>query len=125
MNFPYGTVFKIQREYSTDEIFRNLKKIRDLGMNFVVIWPSVYWWEDKTNKNYPFDTGCKILEYAQKIGLSIIMELAGQITSLEYAPDYLMKEEYLVMDIEGHYTEFRDGYCPLKPESSGSKRAHT
>lgn len=82
-------------------------------MNYVVIWPSFFWWEDEGNSNYPFNTGMEILEFAERIGLKIIFELAGQLTSLEYMPDFLMKDEYLVMDIHGHYTEFRDGYCPL------------
>jgi beta-galactosidase len=104
-NFPYGTVLKIQREFSHNDIFLRLKKIKDLGMNTVVIWPAVFWWENKNLPNYPYNTGHEILRYAEEIGLKIIMELSGQITSLEYAPDSIMKEEYYTKTIEGHSKE--------------------
>lgn len=99
--FPYGAVFKVQREYALDEIFSNLKSMKDLGMNIVVIWPAVYWWEDKGLPNYPYNTGHEILKYAEKIGMKVIMELAGQITALEYVPDFVMKEEYYPITYEG------------------------
>ena len=101
-SFPYGTVLKIQREFSLEDIFSRLKQIRNLGMNTVVIWPSAFWWEDRSLPYYPFNTGREILKYAETLGLKIIMELSGQITSLEYAPDSIMKEEYYAITDEGH-----------------------
>lgn len=98
--FPYGTVLKIQREYALADVFASLKSIRDLGLNFVVLWPAVYWWEAKSPQ-YPYRTGCEILQFAEKIGLKLIMELAGQLTSLEYAPDFIMKDEYFMTDRNG------------------------
>lgn len=101
--FPYGTVLKIQREYSLPDIFDRMKRIQELGLNTIVIWPGVYWWEDRTNSNYPYQIGCDILAYAEELDLNIIMELAGQITALEYAPDFLMKDEYYATTREGHH----------------------
>ncbi|WP_127579601.1 hypothetical protein [Paenibacillus koleovorans] len=73
------------------------------GMNIAVIWPAVFWWENKAHAHYPFQTGIEILQYAEQIGMQVIMELAGQITALEYAPDYLMKEDYYTVKLDGTY----------------------
>ncbi|MDR1569262.1 MAG: beta-galactosidase [Oscillospiraceae bacterium] len=97
----YGTVFKVQREFTMDEIAWNLRNIADAGLNTVVIWPSVYWWEDRTKPGYPYNTGREILRIAQTLGLTVIMETAGQITALEYAPDFVMKPEYFPIQMDG------------------------
>lgn len=101
MNFSYGTVVKIQREQTETDIQKLLSDVRSTGMNTVVVWPAVYWWEDKTKPGYPYNTGRMILEYAHKIGLKIIMETAGQQTTLEYAPDFVMKQKYLPLKKNG------------------------
>jgi beta-galactosidase len=99
--FPYGAVLKVQREYSWADIAERLDRIKQLGLNTVVIWPAVYWWEDRSLPNYPYNTGHRILEYAAAIGLNIVMELAGQITTLEYLPDFVMKDEYFAVNFDG------------------------
>ena len=99
--FPFGAVYKVYREHSLEEIQKNLKAIRDLGMNFVVVWPAVFWWEDPALPDYPYHTGKEILRYAETIGLKVIMETAGQIACLEYAPDFVMKDEYLTVTRDG------------------------
>lgn len=58
-----------------------------LGMNTVVVWPAVYWWEPQ-GEHYPCQTGRDLLADAEEIGIGVIMELAGQITAMEYAPDF-------------------------------------
>lgn len=100
-HFYHGSVFKVTREDSIADIRRNLEMIADAGMNTVVIWPAWFWWEDKTEE-YPFATGKRILEMADDIGLQIVMELAGQLTAMEYAPDFMMKEEYYPVNADGH-----------------------
>lgn len=99
--FPYGTVYKVQREHSMEDIAVTLRQIKELGMNFVVIWPAVFWWEDKTLSGYPYHTGQEILKLAQTIGLRVVMETAGQVPSLEYAPDFRMKPEYFATGENG------------------------
>ncbi|GHT52083.1 hypothetical protein FACS1894106_0020 [Spirochaetia bacterium] len=99
-HFTYGAVLKIEREHTKEQIHEMLLAIKTSGMNTAVIWPAVYWWEAK-NGVYPYATGHDILKYAGEIGLDIIMELAGQITALEYAPDFLMKDEYYCVDQKG------------------------
>jgi beta-galactosidase GanA len=104
-SFPYGAVFKVQREHTREQIRHALDAMKKSGMNTVVIWPSVFWWEDRSLPKYPYDTGHFILQYAEEIGLKVIMELSGQITSLEYAPDFVMKEEYYAVKYDGTYTK--------------------
>lgn len=100
-NFRYGAVIKVQREHTEEKIFSAMDKMKAIGMNTVVIWPAVYWWEDKNSPNYPFGTGHAILRHAEEIGMKVVMELAGQIPCLEYAPDFKMKEEYFAIGEEG------------------------
>lgn len=111
-NYRYGSVMRLQRDHTREKIFSALDKMKDIGMNTVVIWPAVYWWEDKSLPNYPFDTGHAILQYAEKIGIKIVMELAGQLPCLEYLPDFKMKEEYIPIgeDGEKNYADTLYGY---------------
>ena len=99
--FPYGAVLKVQREFSLEVIKNKLNEMKQCGMNFVVIWPAQFWWENKANANYPFQTGIEILKHAEQIGMKVIMELAGQITALEYAPDFVMKEDFYAKKANG------------------------
>lgn len=99
--FNYGAVFKITREDSLFDIEQNLLQMKQSGFNTVVVWPAYFWWEEK-NPDYPFATGKKVLELAEKVGIKVVMELAGQLTSMEYAPDFLMKDEYYAIDENGH-----------------------
>jgi hypothetical protein len=108
--FHYGTVLKIQREHSDGDIVRYLTDIRDCGLNCVVVWPAVFWWEDRTAPDYPFRTGRMILAEAERLGLSVVMELAGQITSLEYVPDFVMRDEYLAVNRDGTYRRVAKPY---------------
>lgn len=108
--FRYGAVLKIQREFTLDTIYKHLSSMKQLGMNQVVVWPAVYWWEDRTNPDYPFHTGKKILEYAKSLDMQVIMEMEGQITCLEYAPDFLMRDEYYPVDVNGNKKNLGKNY---------------
>lgn len=99
--FHYGSVLKVTREDTLEDIENIFIKMKSSGFNTVVIWPAAFWWEDRSS-DYPFSTGKKILDIAEKYDLKIVMELAGQLTSMEYAPDFLMKEEYYPVDADGH-----------------------
>lgn len=100
-NFRLGTILKVQRDHTREKIFSAMDKMCEIGLNTVLIWPAVFWWEDKSLPGYPFATGHAILEYAEKIGLKVVLELAGQIPCLEYAPDFRVKEEHFPVDANG------------------------
>ena len=99
----YGAVLKIYREDTLPDIRANFETMKRLGMNTAVIWPSVYYWEKKT-ADYPYRTGKQILQMAQEIGIQIVMETAGQLVSLEYMPDFRMKDEYYCTTKDGNIT---------------------
>lgn len=99
--FNHGTVLKLTREDNEESIRLNFSQMRQCGLDTVVVWPAAFWWEEKT-ENYPFATGKKVLELAEEYGLKIIMELAGQLTVMEYIPDFLMKPEYNPIDENGN-----------------------
>ncbi len=91
--YLYGSVYKVTREDTPKQIECDFEMMRASGMDTVVIWPPVYYWEEKT-ADYPFATGKKILQIAEKVGIKVIIELAGQLSVFEYIPDSEMKEEY-------------------------------
>lgn len=99
--FLYGSVFKVTREDTFPQIERNFRQMREYGLETVVVWPSSFFWEERTEE-YPFHTGKEILRIAEQTGLRVIMELAGQLSVFEYIPDFQMKEEYYAVDVEGH-----------------------
>lgn len=100
-NFSYGSVLKLTRRDTIADIEKRFSLMRDCGMDTVVVWPSSFWWEEKES-DYPFATGKKLLASAEKFGIKVIMELAGQLSVFEYIPDFLMKKEYHPTTPEGH-----------------------
>ena len=107
--FVYGAVLKVEREHTRQELRAMLQAMHDAGLNNVVVWPAVYWWEPQ-GEHYPYQTGRDLLADAGEIGLQVVMELAGQITALEYVPDFLMKEDYFCVDRRGVRDEGSLGY---------------
>lgn len=111
--YPYGAVLKVQREDSRGDLRHHLERMRDVGCTIVVVWPAVYWWEDPLEAGYPYQTGHYLLRTAGELGLDVIMELGGQITSLEYAPDFKMSKDLLVQDMHGHPVELDWSYYAI------------
>lgn len=109
--FNFGSVLKVTKEDTLADIEQNFILMKECGHNTCVIWPAAFWWEEKTEL-YPFATGVKILELAEKVGLNIVMELAGQLTVWEAIPDFQMKNEYLPVDENGNtlYGQSSYGY---------------
>ncbi len=99
--FLYGAVIKLTREDSLADIERHFQKMKQAGFDTAVVWPSAFWWEEK-KEGYPFNTGKAVLAIAERIGLKIIMELAGQLPMMEYIPDFQMKDAYYCVDENGH-----------------------
>lgn len=99
-DFLHGSVLKLTREDTENDIKNCFITMKENGLDTVVIWPSSFWWEEK-KEGYPFNTGRKVLELAEAYGIKVIMELAGQLTIMEYIPDFLMKPEYLPTDENG------------------------
>lgn len=99
-DFLYGSVLKLTRHDTEESIEKHFSLMRECGMDTVVVWPSAFWWEEKS-EDYPFATGKKLLLLAEKFGIKVIMELAGQLSTSEYIPDFLMKKEYHPTKLDG------------------------
>ncbi len=108
-SYPFGSVLKVTRDDTPEALDAHLALMKQYGHNTVVIWPAAFYWEEKT-PDYPFATGKLILRLAQKHGLSVIMELAGQITVFEAIPDFRMKDEYLPVDRNGNLIHSQSSY---------------
>lgn len=108
-HFYHGAVLKLTREDTAETIEKNFELMRGCGLDTVVIWPACFWWEEK-REGYPFNTGREVLTLAEKHGLKIIMELAGQLTTMEYIPDFLMKPEYLPTRPSGEMIKDQSAY---------------
>ena len=100
-SFLYGAVIKLTRQDTIEDIKRNFKQMREAGLDTAVVWPAAFWWEEK-REGYPFNTGKEVLKIAEECGLRIVMELAGQLPQFEYIPDFQMKDEYYMVDNDGH-----------------------
>lgn len=98
--YRHGAVFKVCREDTEETIKENLSQMKRAGFNTVVVWPAAFWWEEK-KEGYPYNTGRYILKIAEELQIDVIMELAGQITCMEYMPDFLMKDEYFARKSDG------------------------
>ena len=70
----YGSVLKVTRQDTIEDIKNTFLKMKECGHNTVVIWPAAFWWEEKSDI-YPFATGVEILQVAKDCGINIIMEL--------------------------------------------------
>lgn len=99
--FFYGAVIKLTREDTLEDIEKNFIQMKEAGFNTAVVWPAAFWWEEK-REGYPFNTGKALLKLAEKHDMKIIMELAGQLTVMEYIPDFKMKDEYYPIDVNEH-----------------------
>ena len=53
--FLYGSVFKVTREDTFPQIERNFRQMREYGLETVVVWPSSFFWEERTD-DYTFHT---------------------------------------------------------------------
>ena len=100
-SFLYGAVIKLTREDTLSDIERNFIQMKESGLDTVVVWPASFWWEEK-KEGYPFNTGKALLKIAERVGLGVIMELAGQLPMMEYIPDFRMKDEYYCVDENGN-----------------------
>ena len=63
-DFKYGSVLKLTRYDTKQTIEAALSKMRDCGMNTVVVWPAAFYWEEQ-REGYPFNTGRLVLELAE------------------------------------------------------------
>ncbi len=84
---PYGTVYLVDPELAPEERRRDLETIQGLGFNTVVIWPPVSRWEADPPGDVAFDSVDEVMDACAELGLRAILELQGQNTSWQEAPE--------------------------------------
>ncbi|MFW6153929.1 MAG: beta-galactosidase [Planctomycetota bacterium] len=84
---PYGTVYLIDPELSPDEQRRDLENIKRLRFNTVVLWPAVSRWDADEPGGVAFDAVDRVMDLCAELGLKAILELQGQNTSWQEAPE--------------------------------------
>ena len=84
---PYGTVYLVDRGLSLKEKIRDLENIKKLDFNTVVLWPSVSRWDASRPGGTAFKSIDEVMDMCAKIGLKAVLELQGQNTSNQEAPE--------------------------------------
>ena len=79
-DFFYGAVIKLTREDSLADIERNLRLMKESGFDTAVVWPAIYWWEEK-REGYPFNTGRALLKKADVVS-NICNDVIGDICGI-------------------------------------------
>lgn len=108
--YIYGAVLLLEPEHDRQYFHDCCGKMRDLGMNTAVIWPPVFYSGDGTRS---FSRQLRLLDAAAGYGLRIIIELTGQVTNLEYMPDWLYTDEYAVRNFDGSIEKMQNGIGEL------------
>ena len=84
---PYGTVYLIDPELTLQEKRRDLTHISALGFNTVVLWPAVSRWDGDPPGSTAFDSVDDAMDLCAELDLMAILELQGQNTSFQEAPE--------------------------------------
>lgn len=84
---PYGTVYMVDRDLSRDDKRNDLENIKSLNFNTVVLWPAVSRWDGTPPGNTAFTSVDETMDICQELGLKVILELQGQNTSNQEAPE--------------------------------------
>ncbi|MBR0458797.1 MAG: beta-galactosidase [Victivallales bacterium] len=107
--FDYGAVLLLDREDTRKEVSARCNDMRDMGMNTLVLWPPLFY----ENGEPDLSRQKMVLDCAAEAGLSVIIELTGQVSNLEYLPDCLWKPEYAVLDEDGKPALMQNGLGEL------------
>jgi len=84
---PYGTVYLVDPELSSEEQRRDLETIRGLNFNTVVLWPVMSRWDADPPGEIAFDSVDRVMDWCAELGLKAILELQGQNCSFQEAPE--------------------------------------
>ena len=80
-----------------------------LEMNTVVIWPPVFYRNGKAD----VEVQRSFLKAAAEHGLGVIVELTGQVSDLEYLPDWEWRREFAVENSDGTAALMQNGLGEL------------
>jgi beta-galactosidase GanA len=84
---PFGAVYLIDREMTLTEKRSDLSQMKKMAFNTVVIWPAVSRWDGNPPGQTAFKSIDETLDLCTELGLKVILELQGQNTSAQEAPE--------------------------------------
>jgi hypothetical protein len=84
---PFGTVYLIDQDLTLAEKRRDMQNIKALHFTTVVLWPAVSRWDGDPPGQTAFKSIDEVMDICQEIGLRVILELQGQNTSNQEAPE--------------------------------------
>jgi beta-galactosidase len=85
----FGAVYIIEQEYSDLEIQKDLQTMRDSGYDLITLWPVANAWLTSNSHEFIYSQTKKVMDYCQKLGIQVILQLFGQNQAQEFMPDTL------------------------------------
>lgn len=89
----FGAVYIIEKDYTDEEIRRDLRNMKNDGYDLITLWPIVNPWLSDNPYEFRYDRTKFVLEECEKNGLKVIMQLFGQNQAMEGFPDALSTPE--------------------------------
>jgi beta-galactosidase GanA len=100
-NYLFGSVYIIEKDYTLDEIRKDLKNMKDMGFNLITLWPVSNPWLAKTTTEHVFTLTRTVLDICEELSLKAILQLFGQNIAQEFMPDSLFHMDMMIQDEEG------------------------
>ena len=108
-SFLYGSVVLLEENSSAEMFAGTCAAMASLEMNTVVIWPPVFYRNGKAD----VEVQRSFLKVAAEYGLGVIVELTGQVSNLEYLPDWAWRREFAVENSDGTAALMQNGLGEL------------
>ena len=98
----FGAVYVIERDYSDDEIRRDLHNMKNDGYNLITLWPIANPWLTDKPDEFIYDRTRFVLDVCNELGIKAIMQLFGQNQAQEGVPDCLLPVDAETVSSEGN-----------------------
>lgn len=108
-HFLYGSVVLLEENAAPETLAESCAAMASLEMNTVVIWPPVFYRNGKADVRIQRS----FLKAAAEYGLGVIVELTGQVSNLEYLPDWEWRREFAVENSDGTPALMQNGLGEL------------
>lgn len=99
-----ATIYLIQSTYTLEEMEKDIKNMASCGITTVQLYPTANWWEreDVDPRIIPFDTTEAVMDICHENGISVILQLIGQASYMEYAPNAFVTDDMYLKDNQGN-----------------------
>lgn len=84
---PFGAVVLIEPDVPPEQIHEDLRQMKNLHFNTVVLYPSVSRWEGTPPGQTAFGAIDRVMDWCAELDLRVILELQGQVMQDADAPE--------------------------------------